>query len=62
VSSSAPPSPSSSSAASSCSPCTSSALALADAWQYRPGFRRATPWLVVALAIAAVITAAAYID
>ncbi|MEU6342185.1 hypothetical protein ABZ883_14735 [Streptomyces sp. NPDC046977] len=35
---------------------------LRDAWQYRPRFRRAMPAVIVALAIAAVLAAAAYID
>ena len=38
------------------------ARGVADAWEFRPGFRAAVPWLLVALVIAVVIAAAAYID
>jgi hypothetical protein len=38
------------------------ALGLRDAVEFRPRVRAAVPWLLVALAIAAVIAAAAYID
>ncbi|MFB7285475.1 hypothetical protein [Actinacidiphila glaucinigra] len=38
------------------------AAAVLDAREFRPGFRRAVPTLVVALAIAAVLTAAALLD